>query len=126
MEKKESQRKVKIGFLLSFLFFIFLALVFIPNFIRGNKEKDATVCRVNLRQIQTAKERWVLSSGAAFTEEIYMTDLVPDFLRIIPVCPSGGKYTVGSMIDVPTCSIGTNKTRNAFNNHQLLEADYRL
>ena len=125
MEEKESQRKVKIKFLLIPLFFIFLALVFIPTFTRWNREKKASVCIVNLKLIRTAKERWVISSGATLTEEIYMTDLVPDFLRAILVCPSGGKYTVGSVIDVPACSIGTNESRNIFDDHQLPEADYK-
>lgn len=93
--------------------------VALPNFLRARREANAKLCLVNLKQIEAAKERWSFSSGAALDEEIYITDLIPDFIKVAPVCPDGGEYTPGILTDNPTCSTGTNNTAEIFDDHEL-------
>lgn len=93
--------------------------VALPNLLRARREASAKLCFVNLKQIEAAKERWSFSSGAVLDEEIYMTDLVPDFIKSAPLCPSDGEYTPGTITDNPTCSIGTNNTAEIFDDHEL-------
>ena len=93
--------------------------VALPNFLRARREASAKLCLVNLKQIEAAKERWSFSSGAALDEEIYMTDLVPDFIKSPPSCPCEGVYTIGTITEEPTCSIGTNDTAEIFDDHEL-------
>ncbi len=97
-----------------------IIVVALPNFLRVRREASAKLCLVNLKHIEAAKERWSFSSGAALDEEIYITDLVPDFIKLAPLCPSDGEYTLGTITDSPTCSIGTNNTAEIFDDHELL------
>lgn len=93
--------------------------VALPNFLRARREANAKLCLSNLKQIEAAKERWSFSYGAALNEEIYITDLVPDFIKLTPVCPDDGEYTPGILVDNPTCSVGTNNTAEIFDDHEL-------
>lgn len=95
-----------------------LVAVALPNFLRARREAAAKICVTNLRQIEAAKERWAWSSGAGLNDEIYMTDLVPDFIRFEPTCPGGGNYTPGTIQENPTCSIGTNDSIDIFDDHE--------
>ena len=93
--------------------------VALPNFLRAHREADARICVTNLKQIDTAKDRWTWSTGAGLDDVIYLTDLVPDFIKFSPVCPSGGTYILGTVSEIPTCTIGTNATGDLFDDHDL-------
>jgi chromosome segregation ATPase len=67
---------------------------------------ERNTCINNLRQIDAAKNQWALENskpvGAVPTEQdiaVYLKD------NVIPVCPSGGTYTIGAVGTPPTCSI---------------------
>jgi hypothetical protein len=63
-------------------------------------------CINNLRQIDGAKNEWALEkrkqNGTAVTE----ADITP-YIKggVLPKCPGGGKYTIGKVGELPTCSI---------------------
>ena len=72
--------------------------------MRASQEK--TACNINLFVIKNAKRRWASvdhkPSTAIPTEE----DLLPFLLGSkLPVCPSGGNYTLGALDEDPGCSI---------------------
>ncbi len=96
-----------------------IVAVALPNFLRAREEASAKLCVAKLRQMETAKERWAWSSGAGLATEVYMSDLVSDFIKIAPVCPSEGEYTLGTVSENPTCSIGTNDSEDLFDDHEL-------
>ena len=82
-----------------------LAAVAIPNFINYRKQSQATACVDNLGQIRNAKELYLMSH----------TDVPADLtalcgsdkqIKVTPVCPAGGTYTVGDATTDPSCSIG--------------------
>jgi general secretion pathway protein G len=63
-------------------------------------------CINNLRQIDGAKNEWALEKGKANGTPVTEDDIKP-YLKgnAIPTCPGGGKYTLGKVGDLPTCSI---------------------
>jgi prepilin-type N-terminal cleavage/methylation domain-containing protein len=81
-----------------------LLAVAVPEFMQAGRKSQAAACVHNLKQLHGAKERWAM--GFNQTVPPTMPDLVSTYLRTVPVCPSGGTYTIGDMNDVPTCSIG--------------------
>ena len=101
-----------------------LVAIAIPNFLRAREEARANSCVANLKQIEGAKERWAMSTGAAQAAVPGTTDLAPDFLKINPECPSSGVYVLGAVNAVPTCDIGTNDTADTYDDHALPYASY--
>ena len=73
---------------------------------QSDPEAERNACINNLRQIDAAKNQWALENskpvGAVPAEQdiaAYLKD------NVIPVCPSGGAYTIGAIGVPPTCSI---------------------
>ena len=63
-------------------------------------------CINNLRQIDAAKNQWALEKGKATGAAVTAADIAPYLVgRRMPVCPGGGRYTIGKVGDKPTCSI---------------------
>ena len=63
-------------------------------------------CLNNLRQIDAAKQQWALENNKTASATPAAADLLPYFKDgVFPVCPSGGTYTIGSVGEVPVCSV---------------------
>jgi hypothetical protein len=71
-------------------------------------QQAANTCINNLRQLDGAKQQWALENKKTAEAIPTTQDLMP-YLKdnLIPVCPSGGKYAIGAMVDAPTCSIAS-------------------
>jgi hypothetical protein len=65
----------------------------------------ANACFNNLRSIDSAKQQWGLEHHASATNTPSWDDLRPYLAHEhILTCPNGGRYTIGRMDQVPTCS----------------------
>jgi hypothetical protein len=60
-------------------------------------------CFGNLKTIAGAKETWASDTHASNGAAVNERDLLP-LLRNFPVCPHGGKYTIGTVGEPSTCS----------------------
>jgi len=65
-----------------------------------------SACINNLRQIDAAKQQWALVNSKTDDAVPVAQDLLP-YLKsnVLPVCPSGGTYTINAVGSPPTCSI---------------------
>lgn len=63
-------------------------------------------CINHLREIDGAKQQWALENNMPLDAVPTVKDLLP-YLKdgVFPTCPSGGKYTINSVQELPTCSI---------------------
>ena len=112
-QKKPSAWGSREIIVLAFLFFVFgvFAVLERPKFVTGSPPSQASICINNLRQIDEAKNSWVLehnlTNGASLA-----ADQLTNYFREgeMPACPSGGIYSVGIVGKVPTCSLGTTVT----------------
>lgn len=94
-----------------------LLAIAIPNFVHARESSRAKACQGNLKQLNGATEQMAMEMHlpqGAFVS----VPLVPNYIKTLPVCPSGGTYgpinpTVG---EIPTCSIGT---QQGYNDHVL-------
>ena len=82
-----------------------LAAVAIPNFVKYRQSSQATACVANLKQIQAAKENYMMNNTSAPAD---LAALVTGakLIKVEPKCPAGGTYTVGGDGEDPTCSKG--------------------
>lgn len=82
-----------------------LLAIAIPNFMKARDTSRTKACIANLRQIDTGKVQYAmdakLTTGAAVAE----ANLVPDYVKVFPVCPAGGTYAIGVIDTSPTCTI---------------------
>ncbi len=95
-----------------------LLAVAIPNFVKARNSSRGKSCVANLRQIDSAKEQYMMDNRTT-TAPSAMTNLVPDYIKSTPACPSGGSYTLGNATTAPSCAIGTNGTTDTTDDHSL-------
>lgn len=64
-------------------------------------------CINGLRHISYAKEQWRSDFKKSSTDTPTWDDLIGTnlYIRQMPVCPSNGTYTIGSLLERPQCTI---------------------
>ena len=100
----------KTGFTLIEIFIVILILalliaVAMPNFIKTRNEVIYMTCLSNLRKLDDSVNRYAVSSGESFGDEVFFTDIIPGFLKIRPQCPAEGTYALNLIGQKPTCSV---------------------
>lgn len=67
---------------------------------------EQNACINNLRQIDAAKQQWALENSKPASATPTVQELLPYFKdNVFPVCPAGGTYTIGTVSEVPACSV---------------------
>lgn len=69
-------------------------------------EDARNLCLQNLRALDAAKQLWALEYNKDAKDTPSSQDLLP-YLKgnVMPVCPAGGSYLLGSMDQPPVCSV---------------------
>lgn len=109
MTKRQNNKKK--GFTLVEIMIVVLIIgillaIAVPNFVRARETSRARTCVGNLKQIDSGKEQYAMEARLAAGAAAAWANLVPDYLKRQPACPSGGVYTIGNIGTDPTCSIG--------------------
>ena len=125
MRKKTS---AKVGFTLLEIMIVILVIalllaIAVPHFMRARASARSKACTENLRQFETAKEQWAINTQAPVTARPTAEDLVTEYVKgtedTLPLCPSGGSYSLNDLLTPPTCDIGSNGTAGDFDDHVL-------
>jgi prepilin-type N-terminal cleavage/methylation domain-containing protein len=77
----------------------------IPQFITARHRARQRTCMSNMRQMEVAKEQLAMNKKLQDGDPVDTVDLVPDYIRNAPSCPSGGTYTLQSIGTSPECSL---------------------
>ena len=107
---KTSKTSRKAGFTLVEIMIVvaiigLLAAIAIPNFMKARATSQQNACINNLRQIDGAKQQWVLENKKSESDTPSREDLLPYLKKQqFPVCPTGGSYTINRAGDPPECS----------------------
>ncbi len=84
-----------------------LAAVAIPNFVKYRRNSQAAACVSNLKQLQAASEQWRLAgNGTGAPAMANLCGGTTGYIKVAPVCPAAGSYTLGDETTDPVCSIG--------------------
>lgn len=83
-----------------------LLVIAIPNFVQARETSRRRICVDNLRMIEAARGDLASARRERKNDDLMVTetDIVPTYLKVMPVCPSGGTYTVGAIGEHPTCT----------------------
>jgi prepilin-type N-terminal cleavage/methylation domain-containing protein len=78
------------------------------QFQKARERSQATACQHNLKTILGAKERWAMDHSREPEDTPTMEELAEPgvYMRGTPQCPTSGRYTIGQLNQLPTCSIG--------------------
>jgi hypothetical protein len=77
----------------------------IPQFITARHRARQRTCMSSLRQVEVAKEQLAMNKKLQDGDPVDIADLVPDYIRVAPTCPSGGTYTIETVGSNPECSM---------------------
>src|SRR3954452_22790944 len=86
-----------------------LAAIAIPNFVKARSASQKSACIANMKQVEGAKATWALESKKTNTDSPADTDLFGStaYIRIKPSCPANGSYTVDTVQNRPSCTLGS-------------------
>ncbi len=92
----------------------FLLAVAIPAFLAARSAARARSCQANLTYIWEAKQQWAIEMNESSGAQVDWDDLVGVelYLRHLPECPGGGEYDIGTLDELPLCSIGNESARH--------------
>jgi hypothetical protein len=101
-----------------------LVFIFFTDGAGEHRTGPANACINNLREIDAAKEKWMLEHNAKTNDVVTLGDIKPYFVPYgepngfikldakgnLPKCPAGGIYTIGKIGESPGCSLGNTVT----------------
>ena len=83
-----------------------LLAIALPNFAKTRETARSKNCIENLYKLQGVKEMWAMDNNKPPTDTPGTTDLAPTYIKVMPLCPNGGTYTLGTVNTTPVCSTG--------------------
>jgi hypothetical protein len=107
---------VVLGFVACFIIILLMGgFICFQSFVIAKSKQSLKVASValqqdtcinNLRQIDAAVNQFALEHGKTSGSDVTVDDLTPYLPKnVLPVCPSGGSYTIGKVGEIPKCSI---------------------
>ena len=84
-----------------------LAAVAIPNLVKARKSAQKQACIGNLKSLEGAKVTWALDNRKGDSDAPSDADLFGNdkTIKKKPECPGGGTYSLGAVVDNPTCTV---------------------
>jgi hypothetical protein len=69
-------------------------------------QAQVMACINNLRLLDGAKQQWALENNRNPASPVTLADITPYLKnRVVPGCPAGGIYTLGTVASLPVCSV---------------------
>ena len=95
-----------IGIAVSVFLVPLMVAIAIPNFVRARQQAQQNMCVNQLRQIDAAKQQWMLEQNQSQTAVPLEGDLLI-YLGdgLFPQCPAGGSYSINAVEEPPTCTV---------------------
>lgn len=78
----------------------------VPQFYKARESGRKSQCLGNLKIMDNAKEQWAMDNKKTTGDSCSFTDLVgaTNYIKNMPVCPSGGTYDLRPVSSFSTCS----------------------
>lgn len=85
-----------------------LLAIAVPNMAYTREKTRSKACAGNLRRIQWAKDCYLMDNNLPLINTPAPTDIYggDKYIKVEPLCPASGSYTIGSGTVDPICSIG--------------------
>ena len=109
--ESHKERTMKRGFTLVEIMIVvaiigLLAAIAIPSFARARTTSRQNACINNLRQIDGGKDQWAIENNKVDADVPASSHVSPYIKGGWPKCPASGSYSLSSVLNNPTCSVG--------------------
>ena len=86
-----------------------LIAIAVPGFLRARMISQMNACQENLSKIDGGKQQWALENKKGNTATPVDADIYGGtlYVRMSPVCPTGGTYAINDMSTKPDCTQST-------------------
>ena len=81
-----------------------LLAIAVPSFLTSRSTTQEIACDGNQDTLKDASDVWMLDYGKDATDVPTMADLVPTYIKIAPICPTNGTYTLADGFSPVVCS----------------------
>ena len=82
----------------------------IPNINRSRQKTQTEICSTNIKEINSAKSMWAMWGAVETGRDVpQWADIVPEYVKKVPICPGGGVYAMNDMDESATCSVEEHK-----------------
>ena len=82
-----------------------LISIAVPQWVQARDRTRRNSCLANMREFDHSKTRWAMENRLPGTAVPVQADLIPDYIKKMPVCNSGGVYTINNVDTTASCSI---------------------
>lgn len=80
-----------------------LMSIAVPQFMKSRETSQLKACWENQQKLEAAKHMWMMDYGISSGNTPAMTDLVPEYIKFEPKCPTNAVYALGTGMVSVTC-----------------------
>ena len=80
-----------------------LLAIAVPQFMKSREASQQKACWSNQQKLEAAKHMWMMDYGRPSSDAPAIADLVPEYLKLEPKCPTGAIYTIGNGLSPVVC-----------------------
>jgi prepilin-type N-terminal cleavage/methylation domain-containing protein len=80
-----------------------LLAIAVPQFMTARENAQEKACWQNQQKLEAAKHMWLMDYGFASSSTPTMADLVPEYIKKQPECPTNDVYVLGNGLAPVTC-----------------------
>jgi prepilin-type N-terminal cleavage/methylation domain-containing protein len=80
-----------------------LLAIAVPQFIKSRESSQQKACWSNQQKLEAAKHMWMMDYGIDSSSTPVMADLVPEYIKATPECPTHDVYDLGDGMTPVVC-----------------------
>jgi prepilin-type N-terminal cleavage/methylation domain-containing protein len=80
-----------------------LLAIAVPQFLTARDNAQEKSCWQNQQKLEAAKHMWIMDYGHASSSAPVIGDLVPEYIKFAPECPTHDVYNLGNGTVAVSC-----------------------
>ncbi len=80
-----------------------LLAIAVPNFITARENAQQKACWASQQKLEAAKHMWMMDYGRPSSDTPAIADLVPEYTKTEPECPTHDVYVIGDGLTPVSC-----------------------
>jgi prepilin-type N-terminal cleavage/methylation domain-containing protein len=80
-----------------------LMSIAVPQFMKSRETTQLKACWENQQKLEAAKHMWMMDYGVSSGAAPVIADLVPEYIKVEPNCPTNAVYALGTGLASVTC-----------------------
>lgn len=80
-----------------------LLAIAVPQFLTARENAQEKACWQNQQKLEAAKHMWIMDYGHPSSSTPAIADLVPEYIKVAPECPTHEVYVLGNGTVAVSC-----------------------